>query len=214
MLIASGLAVAMKPTKRIADEGPKLDLETTIPRNFGDWKLDTSIAPVKPSPEVQATLDKIYSQTLSRTYVNDRSERIMLSVAYGGDQSDAMQVHKPEICYPAQGFAILSNLKATLTTPFGDVPIRRLIAVQGARVEPITYWITVGNRTAVTGWEQKLAQLSYGFTGRVPDGMLIRVSSIDRDDSRAYRQQANFVRALLEHLDDSQRTRLIGQPGA
>ena len=101
MFAASAAAVALRPTHKLADAGPKVDLEAMIPKQFGDWRVDDSIAPVLPAPDVQAKLDKIYNQTLARTYVNGRGQRVMLSIAYGGDQSDSMQVHLPEVCYAA-----------------------------------------------------------------------------------------------------------------
>ena len=117
MFAAAGMALALKPTTKIADAGPEVDLEVLIPKAFGDWKIDTTIAPLIANPEQQAVIEKIYNQTLTRTYVNSRNERIMLSIAYGGDQSDSMAVHKPEVCYPAQGFQILKNDHRTLSPP-------------------------------------------------------------------------------------------------
>jgi EpsI family protein len=39
-------------------------------------------------------------------YVNASGYRIMLSLAYGSDQRGALQAHKPEVRYPAQGFTL------------------------------------------------------------------------------------------------------------
>lgn len=208
MLIAAGLAYAGKPRQKIADSGPRIVLETLVPRQFGAWQIDDRIAPVAPDPSAQALIEKIYSQTLARTYVDSQGRRIMLSIAYGGDQSDDMQVHKPEVCYAAQGFHILRESLGSLSTPFGVLPVKRLLARQGARNEPITYWVTVGGRATPTGLRQKLEQLSYGLTGKVPDGMLVRVSSIDRDEAAAYTAQADFVRDMLGAIRSEDRLRL------
>lgn len=212
MLAAAGLAMALKPTAKIADKGPKINLETLIPTQFGDWKIDATIATLLVNPETQARLDKIYNQTLTRTYANLRGERIMLSIAYGGDQSDAMQVHKPEVCYPAQGFQILKNSNDVFSTGNGSIPVKRLVATLGERIEPITYWTTVGDNVAVTGLKWKLYQLKYGLTGKIPDGLLFRVSNIQSDDAVAYRLQDDFTRALLKALTPGGRERLIGHP--
>ena len=40
MLAASGLALALRPTHKIAAHGPAIDLETIIPRTFGDWRAE------------------------------------------------------------------------------------------------------------------------------------------------------------------------------
>lgn len=212
MLGAAGMALALKPTHKIADSGPKIDLETMIPKQFGDWKLDETIVPLIANPEQEALINKIYNQTLTRTYINPRGERVMLSIAYGGDQSDNMAVHKPEICYPAQGFQILKNTTGTFSTGTGEIPVKRLLATQGQRIEPITYWTTVGDTVAINGLKWKLNQLKYGLTGKIPDGLLFRISSIQADDSAAYRMQDEFSRELLDALTPEGKKRIIGNP--
>lgn len=211
MVAASVSAVALRPTEKIADQGPKVDLEVMIPKQFGDWHIDERIVPLLPAPDVQAKLDKIYNQTLARTYVNSQGQRMMLSVAYGGDQSDAMQVHLPEVCYAAQGFQIKNASEATLSVDNGVIPVRRVIASLGSRVEPITYWITVGDQVVNSGSRRKLTQLRFGLAGSVPDGMLVRASSIGRDAADAYKTHEQFLRAMLGAMQPSDRARLAGR---
>jgi EpsI family protein len=215
MFAAAGMALALKPTTRVADAGPKLDLEALIPKTFGDWKIDESIAPLIANPEQEARVARVYDQTLTRTYVNSQKERVMLSIAYGGDQSDNMAVHKPEVCYPAQGFQILKSPSiGTFATDTGNIPVKRLVAVQGPRVEPITYWTTVGGAVEVDGLKWKLQQLKFGLTGKIPDGLLFRISSIQADDAKAYRTQDAFTRDLLKAMSPAGRERIIGNPQA
>ena len=97
-----------------------------------------------------------------------------------------------------------------LNTGFGDIPVRRLVAEQGRRVEPITYWITIGEQVAGSNFKWKLEQLKYGLTGKIPDGMIFRVSSITVDEASAYQAQQEFVKELLKFMPDSSRTRFIG----
>ena len=211
MLVSAGLAVAVKPTERLADVGPRFSLDESIPRQFGDWRIDESIVPVTVSPDVQARLSKIYDQTLARTYINSGGNRIMLSIAYGGDQAgESTQVHRPEFCYASQGFQIVASTLGDMVTRFGSLQVRRLVAVHGRRHEPITYWITVGDRATLPGVGRKLAQLAYGLTGKVPDGMLIRVSSIDPEPKAAYEVQDAFVGDMLMSVDSDLRVRLVG----
>lgn len=212
MLAAAGMVLALKPTQKIADAGRKVDLEVLIPKTFGDWTIDETVVPLLVDPKLQAELDKIYNQTLSRTYVNARSDRIMLSIAYGGDQSDSMAMHKPEVCYPAQGFQILKNASDTFSTEGGSIPVKRLVATQGQRIEPITYWTTVGGSVAVGGMSRKLQQIKYGLTGKIPDGLLFRISSIQADDTKAYQIQDAFARDLLKAMTPTGRQRIIGTP--
>jgi EpsI family protein len=213
MLASSVFAIVLKPTQMLANSKPKADLNAMIPMSFTDWKVDNSIAPITANPEVQAKLDAIYHQVLERTYINGKGQRIMLSIAYGGDQSsDKTQVHRPEYCYGAQGFRLENAFENTLSTSHGNLPVRRLLAVQGSRKEPITYWITIDDKIALPGLQRKILQLRYGLTGKVPDGMLVRVSSLDQDVDTAYRTQDDFVRDILAALSEADRIRLAGKP--
>ncbi len=214
MIVSSALAIKLKPNHRLADQRPPISLAQAIPESFGDWHIDTSIVPINPSPDVQARLDAIYNQTLARTYANSKGQRIMLSVAYGADQSgDGSQVHRPEFCYTAQGFRITLNDIGDVLTQYGVLPVRRLLAVQGSRVEPITYWITVGDRATLPGISRKLSQIAYGLTGKVPDGMLVRVSSIDPNTEQAYQLQQSFIRDMLAATAPDNRLRIAGKFG-
>ena len=95
MLAASGLALALRPTHKLADQGPPFDLEAIIPRTFGEWHEEKHYSAQIVDPQQQEMIDKIYTQTLSRTYVNTSGYRIMLAIAYGDDQRDALQTHYP-----------------------------------------------------------------------------------------------------------------------
>ena len=213
MIAASGMAVALKPTKKIADLGPKVDLETLVPKSFGEWRQEIASVAQVVDPQQKEMLDKLYNQTLSRTYVNAQGYRIMLSMAYGGDQSDAMQLHKPEVCYPAQGFTLHDKHADTLQARDGNLPITRVSTSLGNRNEPITYWITIGDKVIKSGGiQKKLVEMSYGLSGKVPDGMLIRISSIDADKGRAYEMQDYFSNQMLEAIAPESRWRLAGKP--
>lgn len=207
MLAAAAGAVALKPTVHMADQHP-INLEQMIPQQFGDWNLDKTIVPVQVDPEIQAKLDRIYSQMLSRTYVNQHGERVMLSIAYGTDQSDALKVHRPEVCYPSQGFEILRQEKTYWPVEGMNIPVTRLFSQSGSRSEPLMYWVTVGNLAVETGVKQKLAQLKYGLHRIVPDGLLFRVSTINGDFEAGTHLNEQFARQLLQSVSSDSKTKL------
>ena len=211
MLAVAGLAQFGKPTVYLADQIGKPDLELIFPKQFGRWRIDANIPIVLPAPDVQAALNAIYNQVLTRTYVDADGQRIMLSVAYGGDQYDGTSAHRPEGCYPAQGFDITSNEKAVQRVPDGMLAVRRLMSRRGERSEPLTYWIVVGSKVATTGVEQKLAQLRYGLRGVIADGMLVRVSSIDADMAHGHAVQASFIADMAAGVTGPVRPRVFGE---
>jgi EpsI family protein len=210
MAASFGVATAWKPSTHLADQRAKVDLETLFPRSFGEWVVDDRMPVQLVSPDQAAVLNAIYNQTLSRTYINRQGERIMLAVAYGGDQSDATRAHRPEVCYPAQGFQILSQTNASLQLADHELPVRRVVTKLGNRNEPVTYWIMVGETPSTSGTDQKLAQLRYSVRGVIPDGMLVRVSSIDVDKQRAFAVQDQFVAQLIDAIPAAARPRVVG----
>ena len=167
------------------------------------------------NPQTQELLDKLYSQTLSRTYVNTQGYRVMLSLAYGDDQRGGLQAHMPEVCYPAQGFKLNSVAEHVVKTPFGDIQAKRVSTSLGERNEPITYWFAMGDRAVLSGWDRRVVELRFGLTGQVPEGLLFRISSIERDPAVAYRAHEEFAGALLSALTpgDRQRVSGLGDPG-
>lgn len=216
ILMACAVAGAhlWRPTSHLADTRAKVDLEQMFPTAFGDWKVDTSLPVQLVAPDMQQFLAKIYSQTLSRTYINGQGQRIMLSVAYGGDQSDATRAHRPEVCYPAQGFQIIANQSGVVSTATHPLRVRQLVAKAGGRVEPISYWVMVGDYDVLSGTEQKLAQLRYTTGGVVPDGMLVRVSNIDTNTVSAYKLHSQFIQQMSSAMPAAVMSRVMGTNGA
>ncbi|MEW7850557.1 exosortase-associated protein EpsI, B-type [Massilia aurea] len=214
MALTAILTSAVTPTPRAPLPHEQFSLAQMIPARFDAWAVDPGVAPVQPDPAQQGMLEKIYDQTLSRTYVGAHGQRVMLSIAYGGDQSKSLQLHLPEICYVAQGFQLVTEGNDVLATRYGALPVKRLVARLQERNEPITYWITIGDKASKAGIEHKLRRLAYGLSGEVPDGMLVRVSTIASDERHAYAVQDRFIAALLAALAPAERAHLIGHDSA
>ncbi|WP_374341374.1 exosortase-associated protein EpsI, B-type [Methyloversatilis sp.] len=211
---AAAVATVLTPSQKIVDRLPKLDLEVAIPGQFGEWKVDTRATGGVVNPQQAEKLNQLYSQILSRTYVNRQGYRVMLSIAYGEDQRDSNQLHYPEVCYPSQGFQVTSNKVGSITTERGLIPVRKLEShLSGQRFEPITYWTTVGDKALLGGTRKKIIEMEYGLKGEIPDGLLFRVSSIDKQSNDAFAVQESFVRELLKSLDPAVRSRISGSEG-
>lgn len=212
MLLAAGLAIVLRPTHILADELPPIVLRTMVPPAFGDWLEQPEAVTMVIDPQQQQTLEKIYNETLTRTYANHDGYRIMLSIAYGKNQQGDFQLHKPEVCYPAQGFSLLSKQLGQLDLLGKPIAAMRLETSLGARFEPLTYWSVVGDQVTATMMEKRLAEMRYALTGRIPDGMLVRISSIDRSTGRAYAMQSQFADQLVQAIAPENRNRFFGKP--
>ena len=210
-----GAAIAAPALKPVRAEGPVVDLERVVPATFGDWHIDPSIVPVPPSADVQAKLDRLYSQVVNRAYVNDAGEMVMLTIAYGGDQSDALKAHRQEKCYSAQGFEVHALEHGRLDAAGRSIPVTRMVAVRGDRVEPVTYWFTMGERVVLGRVERLRAQLASGLRGHMMDGMLVRVSSLSSasDAAGAFVTQQSFATALFSAIPAAAAARFVGERG-
>jgi EpsI family protein len=206
---------AYQPSEMLAQRLGDFNLEAVVPEKFGVWRRDASGAAGVVDPQTKALIDSIYTRTLARVYMADDGYRIMLSIAYSRDHSDNRDsFHRPEICYPAAGFNILSQRDAQVVTTYGNVSARRMITrLSAARPEPVTYWVTIGEYAVVTGTDRKLASLRYTSRGLIPDGLLFRVSSIDPSADAAFARQDQFIRDFVAALTPQDRRRLAGLGG-
>lgn len=207
---ASALAYSLRPRSHAGEAESRLDLEVLVPKTFGGWVMDATQAQPLVNPQTQELLDKLYNQILSRTYLGPQGERVMLSLAYGGDQRSSLQAHMPEVCYPAQGFKLLGLQDGTIDLPAGHIPVRRLMTELGPRKEPLTYWFTMGGATVKSTWDKRLVQLRLLLTGQIPDGLLFRVSTLDADPQAGWAAQQRFVADLMAAVDAPTRIRLAG----
>lgn len=211
MAAASLLAVAMTPRNYLADQHPRERLETLLPRSFAGWEVDRSIVPIAPSPDLQKVLDETYDETVALTFRHRDGQRVMLSLAYGRNQHKGMNTHRPEVCYPAQGFRIVGDThEGRIALDGRSIPVQRMVAALGARNEPITYWLLVGDSITPFGYAQRWHTIRHGLRGEVPDGVLVRVSSIDADNTAAFIVHQRFIVDLLTALSAPQRARLLG----
>lgn len=210
MAFASWFGGWAQPTTKMADIHPRAPLATVVPDRFDGWMLDEVAQNVTLPPDVAAQIKTIYTETVERVYVNEAGQRMMVTVAYGRDQSDGFKVHRPEVCYAAQGFTVRPPVESTLDLGGRQIGVQHVDTVKGERFEPVTYWMVIGDRVVNTPWRHKLQQIEFAFHGLIADGLLVRVSSFSRDPAQAYAEQAAFVRQWMAHVPADQRARLFG----
>ena len=212
MAAAAATGQAMVPTKRMAQLRGPFKLDDIVPSSFSGWQVDNRTVAAIVNPQTEELLNKLYSQILNRVYIDDAGHRIMLSIAYGADQADDdVQLHYPEVCYPAQGYRVNSNKLAEVATPEGAIHVRRLETQHAdTYFEPVTYWTIVGDEQSLSGWDRKVSEIRHGLKGEIVDGLLFRVSSSDRNSAQAFALQAGFIRDIVEAMTPKARRQLAG----
>ena len=154
-----------------------------MPRRIGAWRFDTASGLVLPPAD--QLRDSIYSQLLTRTYVRDDATGagVMLLIAYSGAQDGTVQVHRPEVCYPASGYRLTRLEPHGIPLARGvSVPGRAIVAETEVRREQLIYWTRLGSHFPTRWADQHLAVAQENFAGVIPDGVLVRVSSTGAGD--------------------------------
>lgn len=212
-LAASAGAYKFTPRNRVSLLGSS-KLEQLVPKAFAGWRLLPSDAVLVPEGD-DSLAAKLYSQTLALVYMSADDDPIMLLIAYGDTQSDQLQLHRPEVCYPAFGFNVVMNEPAKVDiAPSIALSGRNLIARSNIREEYVTYWTRIGEFLPENGNAQRWAKLRTAFAGVIPDGVLVRISTIGPKPANAFALNQRFARDMLMALVPDGRRALIGTDAA
>ena len=213
MLACLAAAAWLKPTRLWSDKTGIPDLEKIIPHGFGDWMELPGGPTLVVDPQQAESLRIVYTVTLGRTYVNMKTGRqIMLSIAYGKNQSRDTQMHPPEACYRSQGFRIDRLTPETVKTKYIDLPVVRMESVMGLHQEPVTYWIRIGDRLVRGSLDRNLMRIRFAAAGYIADGLLFRVSEVTQvTPADAYQVQDGFIDSLFAGLTQAGRGELLGK---
>jgi EpsI family protein len=217
MIAATALAVVLTPTAKSSTDN-YVELEAIIPQQFGAWRVVPTaeeLADLAPR-NVDDEPRKFYDATLMRTYKSVDGAVVMLAVAYGKNQRQEAKIHRPELCYTAQGFQVTAKHAKVVDVAEGKVPAVQLLAKSAQRLEPITYWIRIGDKFSQDPLALRLSILFAGVGGRIPDGALVRVSSalpLGADPAAQYPLQREFLRELTAALSPKGRRLVLGEWG-
>lgn len=200
---AVGAAEWLRPRTPVVLMPPGGKLAQLVPTRFGPWGQGSEGDIVVPRTEGSLAA-RLYGDQLARIYY--RADRpnlpMMLSIAYGFRQSDALQLHRPEACYPAVGFAVGPTRGFSLDLGGGvSVPVVALTATVRDRVEDVVYWTRMGRRFPRSQGEQRRMRFANAVEGLVPDGALVRASAVRTSaEVPVFREVEDFLRSLAGAL--------------
>ena len=206
---AFGAATLLTPRKQMRYlEGTQLS--EVIPERFGPWESQFDPNLVVPPTEGSLT-DRLYDDLITRRYRNTQTgEQIMLLAAYGGNQTDDLQLHRPEACYPAVGMQITARQPVQLELGGRVVPAVQLTAAAPGRAEDIVYWSRMGNSFPQTSGAQRSEKLALAMQGYIPDGILVRASQIRPTNAPPATNLGPFLSQMVAAVSAKNRLALIG----
>jgi EpsI family protein len=186
-------------------------LADIVPTTFGNWVSQDIGDPL--AINGPGTLSaQIYNELVGRSYINSKTQgEVAVLLAYGSRQSDDLQLHRPEICYPAFGFALTRNEPVDVPLGVGvGIPARRLIAKADDHKENIVYWTRLGEKLPQDGGGQRKARFEIAMQGIIPDGVLCRFSTPGEYPDLQWGEIYGFVGDLLKAMPPENRKMLIG----
>lgn len=204
----SVIAAAATPRPTPPRIGPG-GLEKAIPAQLGGWRHTSSSGLVVPPRD--ETEVRTYDQVLTRVYANKDGRLVMLLIAYGSGQTGMFEIHRPESCYPAQGYALSGH--RTISLPLGDgkdVPAVFWTAKSDVRTEQLLYWTRIGNYFPRSWLESNIAVVRSNLVRKLPDGVLVRLSSLSNEVPSALADLQEFSLAMIQGLTPRTRGLLVG----
>lgn len=212
LVLTAGVAVARQP-KPTPSLLAKDELDRIIPKSIGPWTFETASGLVLPPPDQLS--DSLYSDLMTRVYLAPDLPPIMLLIAYSGVQDGMIQVHRPEFCYTAGGYALSPGFAHAIPIKPGfALPTTRLTATLNGRNEELMYWTRMGGAFPLRWIDQRIAVLRENLAGRIPDGLLVRVSTIGPDGPAATAAIDRFTQLLVTSAPRKARQLLLGPANA
>ena len=206
LLAAAAAGLALTPRHRENMLG-NAKLDNLVPKAFAGWRFDVASGLVLPPAD--QLRDKIYSQLLTRVYVRDDAPAVMMLIAFSGAQDGTVQIHRPEVCYPASGYRLTRIAEHVVPLAPGlAVPARAITAEADVRREQLIYWTRIGSHFPTRWIGQRGAVMAENFAGIVPDAVLVRLSSVTGDDATPMLDR--FASDLYQAIGPQMRRVLLG----
>ena len=210
-LAAAGAAYWLKPRRHVSLLEAGGTFAQSVPDRFGSWTSRDVSDPVALGGEDSLTA-KLYETVVARVYHDESAgTEILAMFAYGEVQSNLLQLHRPEVCYPAFGYSILASqaLDVPLRQGF-TLPVRRLSLRSPEAEQVVLYWTRLGEFLPTDGSEQRLDRIKTALAGYYADGLLARFSMITADAAYATKTMSDFVRKMLLAVPPKRLPGLIG----
>ena len=207
---AAGAAELLKP-HREAHLLAGAKLADIVPAAFGAWTSED--VPDSLAVNGEGTLtSKLYNELVVRDYKSAASGVIItMLLAYGARQTDDLQLHRPEICYPAFGYALTRAESVALPIASGlTLPARRLLAEIEDHRDSIIYWSRLGEYFPQDSSQQRAARFNTTLKGVVADGVLARFATAGPYPERGWGLVNRFIEDLLPAIAPEQRKVLVG----
>eukprot|EP01037_Dinobryon_pediforme_P011244 gene11244-11329_t len=205
-------------------------IDAAVPQRLGPWQVAARDGLVTaPSDELSA---RLYDQILTRIYRVDRGwgagapepvteptaesasglarlPDVALLVAYGRGQDTDVQLHRPDACYPAQGFALSDPQALPIRFAGHIVPAQIVTARRDDLVQQVVYWTRIAGMFPPDSASERRVIVRENLAGRMPDAVLVRISVDLPERTEAVAAVLGFIGRLSAMLPPDGRRLLV-----
>lgn len=211
VLVGAGLTALagisyLRAPKLITEPLTNAKFQAAIPAVVGPWRSRTSAELVLPP---QDDSNKLYENLETRIYEGSGLPAMMVLVAYSSTQQNDIQIHRPEVCYPASGYPIIDVQPTKLRLSNKLVEANELKADRSGLIERIIYWVRVGDDFPVSWADQRISMAKANLLGGIPDGVLFRVSALERPDEDLSEVLRRFIRLFVDRASPTMRDTIL-----
>lgn len=207
---ASAVAYARQPYAKPVRMPPGT-LESWMPDQIGSWNYAASSGIVLPPQDTLS--DRLYDNLVTRVYTAPDGSQVMLLIAYSNVQDGLLQIHRPEFCYSAGGFALTPTRPVTLIDGHGiSRGANTFVASGPQRIEPVLYWTRIGKAFPQSWVQQRMAVVDANLQQKIPDGLLARISMVSQASQTTIAPLEKFAAALDRAAPPPLRNILFGAP--
>lgn len=178
-------------------------------RRHPDWsKIKYQIGPWQGREE---QFDPVYGSdpattSTLRIYKHDQQPPVILYVGFHADITSILDLHTPAICYPAQGWRIMSQGQDPAGAFRGaQIDGSEIVVDKDGSRRLVMWWYTAGDKTFQYRMRYVYRMLLTSLvTGRT-DGSIVRIETptIKGDDAAAKSRVLEFSHLLLPQLESA-----------
>jgi EpsI family protein len=170
-----------------------------VPYEVGEWRgTDGRFDPIYGDDPADSSLLRIYRKV--------DGPPVIAYVGFFGDLASILDVHTPELCYPAQGWGVRAAENSGKNTFRGlHIPLKQIIVEKNGDRRLVIWWYNAGSRPFQTRIRYVYAMLLMSaFTGRT-DGSMVRLETpLEREpETAAVARIEEFQSMFLPVLEQS-----------
>ncbi|MBB85061.1 MAG: EpsI family protein [Deltaproteobacteria bacterium] len=163
---------------------------------------------------VEIEMDEGVSEMLAadhnvqRAYLHPQRYVVFFYLGYYGTRRGGTPEHTPDVCYPAQGWEILSAMDRSVGGDEG-FDVREFVLEKDGERRLVHYWYRTSHATGITSTARLRLQHFWGrLTANRGDGALVRLSTlIEADDVEDARSRLYGLDVAFEHaVEDAWKT--------